>query len=370
MADEVVSTPTTSPETQQAAAQVATQQAAAVQPAAQSAAVSQPSQPASQPSQAAQQAAFSVLGALKQHSPELASQFQDDQTAFAHLLARGQQNAQLEQLARYGQHFMPYASQFQEFLKQQQAAQEKAKAEAAQKKAWFQLPDYDPSWANGVERDKETGELRAKMGYSPDLPQRIQSYDEARRQIIEKIITDPEGALGGLMDHRAQSVAKKAVEDALAEMRSQTSAVSFVERNSAWLHARDASGNVLFGQDGKPALSAAGQAFGGYVQKAHGMGMDQNAQLEYAMAMVQRDDMAARLRNTGTNLATGQTAVQQRDAANQTFLQNTNPAAPAGGTASVNTANALGGEAPKTGNRLLDMMRQEAARQGVNLNAN
>lgn len=259
---------------------------------------------ASQPVPAAAQttgqpAGFSVLGALKSRDPRFAEHFQDDQSALDHLWEGYRNGQSAQQLASYGQVYLQHADKFNAYMRQQQEEEaRKQAADAENRKRWFNLPEYNPDWLSQVSRDPVTQEWKVNPGSPPDVLQKLTAYGHARKNLEDKFWQDPMATLGPMVEHIATEKAKAIAEQNMSGYKDQVFAKTFIEGNSDWLHAKDATGQKYIDQrTGKYALSQTGIAFGNYVLQAENAGMrNVEDQQQYALGMVQRDYFVSQLR--------------------------------------------------------------------------
>jgi hypothetical protein len=188
-------------------------------------------------------------------------QFQDD-TAFAQNLAQllrtGQQNSQFAQL---GQQVAPYHAQFQTYLAEQQKA-EAAKKAAEQK--WYTPPEYNPDWRNMVEIDAN-GNMVAKAGFDPLVPQKLQAYNQSLRNNLDKFFQDPIGFIKPGLEQMIKEEAAKIAQQTTSGYEVKQQATQFVAQNSGWLHEQN-NGQPVFDASGNKVLSAAGRIFQGHYQ--------------------------------------------------------------------------------------------------------
>jgi hypothetical protein len=234
----------------------------------------------------------SVREALAGYGLDLRSQFPDDHQALQHLIGQVRAAEQNRQMAQYGELYVQHAGPFQQWMREQQQAQ----AAAAQKQAeWFKAPEYDARWESQLTRDPATGEIRAVPGAPPDLVQKYAAWRDHQRSFLDKFSRDPIGSIRPGIEQVVDQLVQQRVQQHLGQYQERSAAQSFIQENSRWLHARDADGGVLRDErTGAPQLSPLGQRFAAYVGEAQQLGLAGTpAQSKYAMAMVQRDYLAA-----------------------------------------------------------------------------
>jgi hypothetical protein len=238
------------------------------------------------------QAALSVVQALsQQYGLDLG--VQDDHAALARLAQAYQYAQQNHHLVQYGQQYVQHADQFNAWRRQQEEAARQQQA-AQQKQGWgWTAPEWDPSWQQKILRD-QNGNLTVAQGQDPSIINKYLAWTDHQRGVLDRLAQDPlkviQPGLEQLIDQRAQAL----FEQRFAATQEQSAARDFVRQNSSWLHQRDQSGNVLIDQrTGREALSPAGQRFGQYVQQAEQLGLNTQAQVQYAMGLTQRDVLYA-----------------------------------------------------------------------------
>jgi hypothetical protein len=183
------------------------------------------------------------------------SRFADDEAAFAGLGSHLEQVRAQEQFARLGQQAYP---QWTEFQKWQKVQQEAAAAEAAKKNQWWNPPEWDEKWLEGVERDPATGELRPKQGFDPVLPSRIQAYRAFQQQMLHNLTKDPIATLKPGLEPLVRQLAAEIVQQHLQGYSQQTNIQQIVQQNE-WLYEKEADGRFKMGPQGGKVLSLAGQ---------------------------------------------------------------------------------------------------------------
>lgn len=256
-----------------------------------------------------------VRDALKGLGVELPPQYSDDRSALAALAASYRQNQEMQPLAQAGREYQQYRDQFTAW-RAQQAEAERAKASQAQA-SWWKAPEFDPSWRSKLVRDPQTGEIKALPGNDPSIVQKFLAAEEHRQQFMDRFAFDPLGAVKPGVEEVARKIAMEIVQQHLGGYQERVAAQGIVQQNSAWLHARDAQGNVVIDQGtGRPQLSEMGQRYAHYVGVGAQRGWSQDQQHEYAMTAVQRDYL---LQNRAAPTAAAQTATG--DAAKAAFLQ-------------------------------------------------
>ncbi len=279
--------------------------------------------PVQQAAQAQAQAAMSVRDALKGYGLDLGGSFQDDHQVLAHMAQMYRLAQQNHQMAQYGQQYVQHADKFQAYLKSQQDAAQAQ--QAAQQKSWWNPPEFDQSWTQKIVRDPQTGELRTIPGADPSLVQKYMGWVEHQRNFLDKLSQDPIAAIKPGLEQMIDQRAQQLMDQRFGNFQEQNQAKQFVQQNSQWLHQRDQqSGQVVIDpRTQMPALSPAGQRFLGYVQQAEQMGLNTQAQQQYAMGFLQRDVLYAQQQAYAQQQSAQQPAqLDPAQAAKNAFLQN------------------------------------------------
>lgn len=246
----------------------------------------------------------------------------DDHAALQQLVLQARQNAQLQQMAQYGQIYMQHAGQFQQWQAQQQEAAQRQQQQEAQ---WFKAPEWNPAWRSMITKDPTTGELKAAPGAPPDIVQKYLNAVNHQGEFLERFSFDPMGAIRPGIEQIATQIAQQMVQQHLGGYQQQVFADSFIQQNSDWLHAKDAQGQVMRNpQNGQPLLSEWGQRFRNYAGQAAQMGLRGDQALsQYALGMVQRDFAMQQMQQ--------RQAQTQGDAGKQNLLDQGRQAAPGNG---------------------------------------
>jgi hypothetical protein len=239
--------------------------------------------------------------------------------------------------------FQQHRESFQRWLasQQQPAAQqvEKTSASEAMKK-WWNPPEVRDSYRQYLVKDENGREV-----ISPDAPldakHALYEYQKYKADFAQKFLTNPEEALGPMIQEIAQRQAQQIVESQFAEVHQQQYVSGLEQENRDW----------LYDQSGRPTEE--GLAAQRYIDEAASMGI-QGAEMRWAYAtkMIERD-LLERLRTMGAE-QTQRSAFeaglpQQMHAA---AMQQQAPAAPLSQPAS----------APSKAERDIEFLRREASR--------
>ncbi len=210
-------------------------------------------------------------------NPEIAAKFADDKSLADNIAPMLMQAAAWRQQAELGQRYTQHAPQFEKWLADQEAAQ---KAKAATEKKWWEPPEFQREWEQGVVVDPQTGELAAKPGYDPTLPSKIQRYREFQRQKLNEFLTDPIGTIKPGLEGTVKEIVESAIKEHLGGFQTKQAATEFVRSNADWLFASDpvSKAPVLDPTTGTRQLTPAGVRF-----KQHVMALEQAGVTDIAM---------------------------------------------------------------------------------------
>lgn len=180
------------------------------------------------------------------------------------------------QAALSAQQWQPYlneytqnAGQFRQWQaeQQQRAMQQQQQAPQKPKLPWEALPEYDKEWLNLVMRD-ENGNLVAKPGAMPDLPQKIMAYTQAREQALTKLLQDPYGTmqegLTPFIQEQARQIVQQQFQQSQQYQQQQYTgqrAQELIGQNSAWLFEQNSQGQTIQDFTGRRQLTEAGKLY-------------------------------------------------------------------------------------------------------------
>lgn len=297
-----------------------------------------------------------------------AAKFQDDGTFLTQLILQAQQARQAQELAQYGRQYLQHADQFQAYLRSQQEAAQRQQQQ--QQQPWWKAPEYDPTWRYKLTRDPQTGEIRPAPGADPEVVRKYMQAIEHRDQFLDKFAFNPIEAIKPGIEEVARAVAQQIVQEQLGGFRGQLQAQQIVQQASPWLYERDQQGNYVYGQDGRPQLSAAGRLYRTYAQQGYELGIRNDAQLHaYAEGLVQRDLALLKLQQLQAQQG-GQQQQQQAaaagDAAKAAFVER---AAGSGGARHIPSSGGSetngGGTQNGKGQPLAERMRAAFRAKGI-----
>ena len=318
---------------------------------------SAPSTPETAPAAAAAPAQQTVWDAFRA-LPDFKGQ---DDTAIARRLyaSMEREKAATQALAQY-QQYIPYAQQylqnrepfeqfqqnresFQRWLasQQQQPAQVEKTSAAEAVKKWWNPPEVRESYKQYLVKDENGREV-----ISPEAPldakHALYEYQKYKADFAQKFLTNPEEAIGPMIQEIAQQQAQQIVQAQFEEARAQQYVSSLEQENRDW----------LYEADGKTPTEE-GKAIEGYINEAASLGIQSaEARWEYATMKVELD-----LHN---KLRAMQSQSAQRSAFEAGLPQQTAPAATPAAPVSA-PANAAP-DAPSQAQKDIEFLRREASR--------
>lgn len=319
---------------------------------------SAPSTPDAAPAAAAAPAQASVWDAFK-NLDEFKGQ--DDVAIARRLYASMERERAATQALQQYQQYIPYAQQylqnrepFEQFQQQREAFQrwqasqqqpaahpvEKTTAAEAMKK-WWNPPEVRESYKQYLVKDENGREV-----ISPDAPldakHALYEYQRYKADFAQKFLTNPQEALGPMIQEIAQQQAQQIVETQFKEVQAHQYVASIERENADWLYEADGKTPT---QEGLAAQQ--------YIEEAVQLGIQgEQKRWEYATKMIERD-LLDKLRGMQQQGA-------QRSAFEAALPQQIAPAA-AAPQASV-AAGAPQQDAATQAQRDIDFLRREASR--------
>jgi hypothetical protein len=261
-------------------------------PAAQSgeSAVTPPAAGAGQAGQAAQAAEWQGINDFAR-AQGIDLPWKDDVQALQNLISAYRQQGQRNFYADLGRQIAPHADQVRAYLLQQQQM-----AQQAQPTRPWAAPAFKREWLAQVETDPETGQLRAKPGYDPSLPEKVQAYADWR----DKFLQAPDEVLKPWVAAEAQQI----VQQQMATYQEQAQAQQLVQAEAQWM--------FQGGRVGAP-LTAAGQMYGRAADQFFRAGLrDVRALHAASVAVVQNAFLRQQVRSApAAQAAAGQTPAQR-----------------------------------------------------------
>lgn len=243
--------------------------------------------------------------------------------------------------------FQQHREAFQQFLAAQQQQRQPVAPQAQQQKKWWNPPEVRESFRQYLVKDENGREV-----VSPDAPldakHALYEYQKYKADFAQRFLTDPEGALGPMVEDKAQQIAQRIVQERFAEVQQGQFVDSLEQEHRAW----------LYDESGQPTEE--GLAAERYIAEAAEIGIrSPKARWEYASKMVERDLMA-RIQELGAE-------EQQRGAFEAGFPQQSISAARQSPAADGDEMPPFPTQAPatnvaKSADRDKEFLRREAAR--------
>lgn len=216
-------------------------------------------------------------------------QGQDDRAIAARLYQTMQREQAASRALQQYQQVMPiaqdYLSNRPEFEKWK-AAQKQSQAQQAQqlqaqtepKKGWWNPPEVKDSYKRYLVKDENGREV-----IHPDAPldarQSLAEWMNYKADFANKFLTNPEEALGPMVEERAMQKAQELIEKTFEKRDNEEFVSTFEEQNKDWLFDQNTG-----------SVSPAGLAFHKYVEEARSHGINgPRARAAYATAMTERD---------------------------------------------------------------------------------
>lgn len=186
--------------------------------------------------------------------------YQDDAQALTGLLQAYRRGQERDYYSDLGRQFAPHQETIRKYLEDQQRA---AVAAPDEPRPW-EPPPYDQSWVSMVERDPETGLIRAKAGYDPAVADKLKKYADWREQFL----VTPHKVMKGMLEEEARRITR----EELSQHRQRELADRIVESNSSWLF-QSQDGRPTVGPDGKRQLTPEGVLYTQTVQSLTAAGI-------------------------------------------------------------------------------------------------
>lgn len=208
--------------------------------------------------------------------------------------------AQYQRLIPYANEYLRNKDSFEQYLAAQSAPQQQYQPQPAQpeKSSWWNPPEIKDTYRRYIVRDQNGREVIAEDA-PPEARIAIEDYMAYRADFAQKFLSNPEEALGPMVEQIAQQKAQQLLQDQLAE-RDQVSYISDLERENA---------DWLYEADGKTPTEE-GLAIQRYIEEASQIGIaSPEGRWEYATSMVERD-LLSQLRESDARAAAIQQALQ------------------------------------------------------------
>jgi len=205
---------------------------------------SSPSQAAPEASAPAQQDVWSSFRAL----PDFKGQ--DDRAIAGRLYASLEREKaatkalqQYQQLIPYAQEYLAYRPEFEKWRSAreqpvQAPAQQQPTQQAMQQSRWWNPPEVRESYKQYLVKDENGREV-----ISPDAPldakHALYEYQKYKADFAQKFLTNPEQALGPMVEKIAADRAREIVEGQLREASEAGYVSTLEQQNSDWLYEKD-----------------------------------------------------------------------------------------------------------------------------------
>jgi hypothetical protein len=213
--------------------------------------------------------------------------YEDDESFLKDLTDRAKKSSEYEQQIQQWKPFVDYAQQAL-YRQNEQSPAAKQSPEPEKPTFWNPPVQWNPSWLSTVRVDPDTGDITSK---NPEDARDFQRYLSFRNQEQEKFWQGPHQYLEPYIQHREQGLLQQVqslIEERLQAQVFTQDARQFAQQNAEWLYAKDAQGQIQF-EAGRPKVSEEGAKFQGYIQEAHKMGLNYEAQKNYALRMLHAD---------------------------------------------------------------------------------
>lgn len=306
--------------------------------------------PAAAPQSAPQQSVWDAFKNLDEFKG------QDDLAIARRLYASMEREKAATQALQQYQQYIPYAQQylqnrepFERWLSSQreqpapqQPAQPVEKTTAAEAmRKWWNPPEVRESFKQYLVRDENGREV-----ISPEAPldakHALYEYQKYKADFAQKFLTNPQEALGPMIQEIAQQQAQQIVQSQFAEVQEQQYVSSLEGENRDWLYEADGKTPT---QEGLAAQK--------YIEEAASLGIQgAEARWTYATRMIERD-LLDRLRATQQQNA-------QRGAFEAALPQQM--AAPQAAAPAISSPAAPQQDAASQAQRDIEFLRREASR--------
>lgn len=190
---------------------------------------------------------------------------------------------QYQQLIPYAQEYLTHREQFERFLEQQSRPQPQAQQAPQQQmqpeqSKWWNPPKVRESHKRYLIRD-ESGREVISQDAPPLARQELLEYQQYKADFAQKFLTDPQAALGPMVEQIAAERAAAIVSEQMREASEVQYVSSLDQQNRDWLYQADGKTPTREGLMIQKYIHQAAQ---------HGYATPQ-ARWEYACDMVERD---------------------------------------------------------------------------------
>jgi hypothetical protein len=251
--------------------------------------------------------------------------------------------AQYQQILPYAKEYLTHRPEFQKWrdaMSRQQAPQQPQAPQPPkpEEHRWWNPPDVRESYKRFLVKD-ENGREAIDPEAPLDAKHALYEYQKYKADFAAKFLTDPQQALGPMVEKIAQEKAQQIVQQQFSEYNDHQHVGSLESENKDW----------LYESDGKTPTPE-GLAVNKYIDQAAAMGIRGiDARWEYATSMLERD-LHQQIREH-----------EQRQAQRQTFQQ-AMPPQPAAAVAAAPAENPAESGAQNQAQRDIQFLRREATR--------
>ena len=204
----------------------------------------------------------SIREAAQQYGYQFDPGIADDRAALAHLIQQANAARQANYYAQVGQAIVPHAAEVQQFLQQRQQPK-------AEKSPWDE-PEFNPKWSALVQFDPQSGAYIGKASNVPAEVVRAANDYAAWRDRIER---DPVGFQNHVFETKFAPKIRDMIQAEKETIRREAIVDNIVKQNASWLYQRGEDGSTIFGQNGQPVLSPAGQRYAQMIQRVSRLGV-------------------------------------------------------------------------------------------------
>jgi hypothetical protein len=215
----------------------------------------------------------------------------NDQVAAQQLIGWMAQQRQREEQTRYQLH--QYQQQLAANQQQAQRVQQMAPAQpqyTPPARQQWEAPEFNQAWLELVTRDQE-GNLVAKPGVQPDLPQKILAYATWKQEQEQKFWSNPAEFVAPMLQEQIQQQARQIFQAEMSQRQNQHFIESHIRDNADWLYEKDPTGNIAVDPyTNRPVQSVYGQRYIQHMYAAQQMGiMSDQGMADYARRQLRAD---------------------------------------------------------------------------------
>jgi len=254
--------------------------------------------------------------------------------------------AQYQQYIPYAQQYLQNRDQFEAWQasqrqQQQPAAQQPQKPSAAEAmKKWWNPPELRDSYKQYLVRDENGREVISENA-PLDARHALYEYQKYKADFAQKFLTNPEEALGPMIQEQAKQIAQEIVQGQFKEVQQQQYVAGLERENKDW----------LYDENGQPTEE--GLATNQYIEELSKAGIGTpEERWKWSTIAVERDLLAKLVEQYKNN--------SQRSAFESGLPQQTAPAMPQ--EMPVEDAENAQAHAPSQAQKDIEFLRREASR--------